>query len=460
MTNARHVHFVGIGGIHMSGLASILLDDGIEVSGSDMTQSALTDALAAKGARIFIGHAAAQVAGAELVVWSAAIRDDNPELVAAREGRIELVSRAQMVARIAVGRRTLTVAGSHGKTTTSTMLTLILRQAGLDPSYILGGESPALPSHAARGTGAQIVLEADEYARAFHEYHPSVAAITNLERDHLDYYGSDDALRDAFVKHVLTIEPEGRLIVGGESPCAMHVAETLAVRRDDVQTETFGLAETGNWDWSAAEIAPSATGIGFELRAADETLGTVALATVGTYNVRNALAASAIALHEGASIADVQAALSTFSGVDRRFQIVGEAGGVTVVDDYAHHPTEIAAVVEAARIRFPQQRLVVLFQPHTYSRSKYLLEGFQACFAGTDVLYMSETYPARETPEQGMPAVDLADRIDSPRAIYLGPLSGAVVAVAEAAQPGDVILTLGAGDIEAAGAQIVDRLPS
>ena len=177
----------------MSGLASILLDDGIEVSGSDMTQSALTDALAAKGARIFIGHAAPQVAGAELVVWSAAIRDDNPELVAAREGPIELVSRAQMVARIAVGRRTLTVAGSHGKTTTSTMLTLILRQAGLDPSYILGGESPALLSHAARGAGAQIVLEADEYARAFHEYHPSVAAITNLERDHLDYYGSDKA---------------------------------------------------------------------------------------------------------------------------------------------------------------------------------------------------------------------------------------------------------------------------
>ncbi len=263
----------------MSGLASILLDDGIEVSGSDMTQSTLTDALAAKGARIFIGHAAPQVAGAELVVWSAAIRDDNPELVAAREGPIELVSRAQMVARIAVGRRTLTVAGSHGKTTTSTMLTLILRQAGLDPSYILGGESPALLSHAARGAGTQIVLEADEYARAFHEYHPSVAAITNLERDHLDYYGSDDALRDAFVKHALTIEPQGRLIVGGESPCAMRVAETLAVRRDDVQTETFGLAETGDWDWSAAEIAPSATGVGFELRAGDDTLGTVALAT-------------------------------------------------------------------------------------------------------------------------------------------------------------------------------------
>ncbi len=460
MTSARHVHFVGIGGIHMSGLASILLDDGIEVSGSDMTQSALTDALAAKGARIFIGHAAPQVVGAELVVWSAAIPDDNPELVAAREGPIELVSRAQMVARVAVGRRTLTVAGSHGKTTTSTMLTLILRQAGLDPSYILGGESTALPSHAARGAGAQIVLEADEYARAFHEYQPSVAAIINLERDHLDYYGSDDNLRDAFVEHALTIEPDGRLIVGAESPCAMRVAETLAVRRADVQTETFGLAETGGWDWSAAEIASSATGVDFELRARNESLGTVALATVGTYNVRNALAASAIALREGASITDVQAALSTFAGVHRRFETVGEASGVTVVDDYAHHPTEITAVIAAARMRFPERRLVVLFQPHTYSRSQYLLEGFRGCFADADVLYLSETYPARETPDQGMPAVDLADRIDSPRAIYLGPLSEAVVAVAQAAVSGDVILTLGAGDIEAAGAQIVERLPA
>ncbi len=460
MISARHVHFVGIGGIHMSGLASILLDDGIEVSGSDMTQSALTDGLAAKGARIFIGHAAPQVIGAELVVWSAAIRDDNPELIAAREGPIELVSRAQMVARIAIGQRTLTVAGSHGKTTTSTMLTLILRQARLDPSYILGGESPALPSHAARGTGAQIVIEADEYARAFHEYHPSVSVITNLERDHLDYYGSDDSLRNAFVKHALTIEPEGRLIVGGESPCAMRTAEILAGRRDDIQTETFGLAETGHWDWSAAKTAPSATGLTFELRADNEPLGSVELATIGTYNVRNALAASAIALREGASIDDVQTALSTFSGVRRRFQLVGEANGITVVDDYAHHPTEIAAVVEAARARFPRRRLVVLFQPHTYSRSRYLLEGFLGCFANADVLYLSETYPARERPEQGMRSVDLANRIDTPRAVYLGPLREAVVAVAEAAQPGDIIMTLGAGDIESAGEQIVEQLSS
>ena len=302
-----------------------------------------------------------------------------------------------------------------------------------------------MPSHAARGAGAQIVLEADEYARAFHEYQPSVAAIINLERDHLDYYGNDDALRDAFVEHALMIEPDGRLIVGGESPCAMRVAETLAVRRDDVETETFGLAETGDWDWSAAEIAFSATGVGFELRSGTESLGSVAIATVGTYNVRNALAASAIALREGASITDVQAALSTFSGVHRRFETMGEAGGVTVVDDYAHHPTEIAAVIAAARMGFPERRLVVLFQPHTYSRSQYLLEGFRGCFAGADVLFFSETYPARETPDQGLQAVDLADRIDSPRAIYLGPLSEAVVAVAQAAEAGDIILTLGAG---------------
>ena len=218
MANPRHVHFVGIGGIHMSGLARILLEDGVRVTGSDLVASAMTEGLIALGAEIHVGHDASHVAGAELVVRTVAVGDDNPEIVAARSGGIELISRAEMVERIAQGHRALTVAGSHGKTTTSTMLAFILREAGQEPSFILGGESPDLGTHATRGRGDLIVLEADEYGRAFHEYEPSVAVITNLERDHLDFYGSDEALQEAFVVYAATLVANGTLLVEGNRP--------------------------------------------------------------------------------------------------------------------------------------------------------------------------------------------------------------------------------------------------
>ena len=458
MANPRHVHFVGIGGIHMSGLARIMLEDGVRVTGSDLVASAMTEGLIALGAEIHVGHDASHVAGAGLVVRTIAVGDDNPEIVAARSGGIELISRAEMVARIAQGHRALTVAGSHGKTTTSTLLAFILQEAGQEPSFILGGESPDLGTHATRGRGDLIVLEADEYGRAFHEYEPSVAVITNLERDHLDFYGSDEALQEAFVVYATTLVVNGTLLVGGESPCTEQIAARLAGDRDDVTIETFGLARAGWWTWSAADIRHSSEGVEFRVLHSDVEAGTVTLGVPGDYNVRNALAATAVALHLDIPFDAISAALGEFRGVARRFQLHGEKAGVTVIDDYAHHPTEIAATIQAARERYPGRRLVVLFQPHTYSRSQYLLEGFQRCFEGVDRLNLTATYAARERPEQGLPAIDLADRIETPKARYLGELPAAAQAVAQAARAGDVIFTMGAGDVDAAGRLILDGL--
>ena len=454
--SAPTAHFIGIGGIHMSGLAQILLDEGWSVSGSDLVASHLTQDLTARGATVKIGHAASNVCGADLVICTAAVKDENTEVAAARAAGVELVTRAQMVSRIAQGRSSLTVAGTHGKTTTATMLTLILREAGLDPTYLLGGEYQGLDSQAARGSGPQAVIEADEYARAFHEYSPAIAVLTNVERDHLDYYGDESALQEAFLGYGRTIQQGGTLIVGADSAAALSVAKRLASERPDVTVETFGTTTAATWRADAVEENPTFTR--FEIAESNVLLGKVELAVPGLFNVRNALAATAIGLRGGAPFEAAVRALQTFRGVHRRFEQTGETAGITVMDDYAHHPSEIAGTVQAARRRFAGRRLVFLFQPHTYSRSTYLLPGFQRCFNGVDLLFVMDTYAAREEPSAGLNALQLADSITSPAAHYAGPLEDAVPTVCAALQPGDVCFTVGAGDVDAAGPLIIERL--
>ncbi|MEE9277560.1 MAG: UDP-N-acetylmuramate--L-alanine ligase, partial [Dehalococcoidia bacterium] len=378
------------------------------------------------------------------------------EIVAARQYGIELITRAAMVARIAADRTALAVGGTHGKTTTATMLTLILREAGLDPSFILGGESADLSAHAARGAGAHIVLEADEYGRAFHAYRPSVAVITNLEPDHLDYYATYDALTGAFVEYGKTVRQGGALIVGAESDCALRVAQRVFADRPDLTLQTFGLAQS--LTWSALDLREDEERTQFRLEHESEEVGGFQLRVPGAHNVRNALAAIATAVAAGADVETARRALAAFRGVRRRFQRLGESRGVLVLDDYAHHPTEIEATIAAARTRFPTRRLVVLYQPHTYSRSAYLLEGFQRCFQGVDRLYLTDTYAAREQPQAGLTAVDLAARIDSPGAIYVGALDEAPNVVVPALRDGDLLITMGAGDVEHAGPRILERL--
>ena len=456
MSDPQHVHFVGIGGIHMSGLAEILLGDGVTVSGSDLTPSPLIERLRARGARIALEHQAGHVEGADLVVHTLAAQATNPELVAARQAGIPLITRAEMVARVAEGLTAVTVAGSHGKTTTAAMLTVILREAGLDPTYVLGGECSNLPAHAARGHGDLAVLEADEYGRAFHAYRPRVALITNVESDHLDYYGTAAALQEAFLDYATTLQPQGTLIVGAESPCAAAVAGRAQERRPDLVVRSFGLGPA--FDWAAVAVQQDERRSEFLLRHKGEEPTPVPLGVPGEHNVRNALAATAAAAAVGVDLATAGQALAEFSGVRRRFQQLGETAGVVVLDDYAHHPTEIAATLATARTRFPGRRLVVLFQPHTYSRSRYLLEGFQRCFRGVARLYLASTYAAREEPQAGLSAQGLATRIEEPPAVYAGTLDEAAKTVSEALQPGDLLIVMGAGDIEQVGPQILARL--
>ena len=456
MTSAQHVHLVGIGGIHMSGIAGMLLDSGLTVSGSDLESSPLIETLRARGAQIWTGHDAAHVEGADLVVRTVAVRDDNPEIIAARQSGISILTRAQMVAWLASGRTTIAIGGSHGKTTTSAMTTLILREAGQDPSYLLGGESPDLGRHAAHGSGALMVVEADEYGRAFHEYRPSVAVITNIERDHLDYYETDEALLEAFAGYARTVTLGGTLIVGAESPCAMRVADQTAESRPDLRMQTFGL--TPDATWQATGVKEDARAAHYTVTHASTPLGNVQQSLPGAYNVRNALAAMAAATAAGAEFGAAQRALAAFSGVRRRFQVTGTHNGIVALDDYAHHPTEIEATLAAARQRYPRRRIMLLFQPHTYSRSAYLLEGFQRCFRGADRLYITDTYAARENANAGLSAMDLAARISEPGAIYAGSLTEAVETVLAALRPGDLVITMGAGDVEAASPRLLERL--
>ena len=454
--SAPTAHFIGIGGIHMSGLARILLDEGWTVSGSDLVANHLIGELAARGAAVTIGHAAANVCGADLVIRTAAVKDENAEVVAARAAGIELLTRAQMVGRIAQDRSTLTVAGTHGKTTTTTMLTLILRDAGLDPTYILGGEYPGLASQAARGRGSQAVVEADEYAHAFHEYTPTIAVLTNVERDHLDYYRDEAALQEAFVGYGRTIERQGTLIVGADSPTAMTVAQQLAAERPDITIETFGT--NADSSWRAVDMHESASASHFTVCREGAALGTIELTVPGLFNVRNALAATAASFHGGAPFESSRRALTAFRGVHRRFELIGESAGVTLIDDYAHHPSEIAGTINAARQRFPNRRLVVLFQPHTYSRSAYLKASFSHCFAGVDLLFFTDTYAAREKASAGLDAEALAQSIADPEARYMGDIEAAATAVCAELRSGDICFTMGAGDIDTAVPHILERL--
>ena len=315
MSDPQHVHFVGIGGIHMSGLAEILLGDGVTVSGSDLTPSPLIERLRARGARIALEHQAGHVEGADLVVHTLAAQATNPELVAARQAGIPLITRAEMVARVAEGLTAVTVAGSHGKTTTAAMLTVILREAGLDPTYVLGGECSNLPAHAARGHGDLAVLEADEYGRAFHAYRPRVALITNVESDHLDYYGTAAALQEAFLDYATTLQPQGTLIVGAESPCAAAVAGRAQERRPDLVVRSFGLGPA--FDWAAVAVQQDERRSEFLLRHKGEEPTPVPLGVPGEHNVRNALAATAAAAAVGVDLATAGQALAEFSGVRR-----------------------------------------------------------------------------------------------------------------------------------------------
>jgi UDP-N-acetylmuramate--alanine ligase len=355
------VHLVGIGGMHMSAIALLLRERGVEVTGSDLRRSALTAKVERAGGVVFEGHDAANLGNPELVVTTAAANDDNPEIAEARRRGIPVILRAEMVARLMEGKRVIAVAGSHGKTTTSSLIAFILREAGRRPMYLLGGESIDLDGHAAWGEGELCVVEADEYKRAFHEYAPAVAVITNVEPDHLDYYGTAEAYQEAFVEFGRRIIEGGRLVACWDDPGAQHAAQMVEDRA--VRIESYGIE--GSSFWRAENIRRDAAGATFDLFRAGLPIGELRLPLPGDHFIRDAVAAAAVCLGEGVLFGQIAGALANVHGAHRRFERKGEANGITVMDSYAHHPTEARADIEASRTAFPGRRLIVVYQPHT-----------------------------------------------------------------------------------------------
>ena len=341
------VHVVGIGGMHMSAIAQLLRERGETVRGSDLEASALTRNLEALGVTVFPEHAAANLGDARCVVATAAVGDDNPEVAEARRRGLPVLGRPEVVAALMAGKRVIAVAGSHGKTTTTSLIAFILQQAGRRPMYLIGGESRDLGGNASWGGGDVCVVEADEYQRAFHAYEPDVAVITNVDADHLDLYGTAEAYEEAFLTFARRVRAGGRLVAGGGNAGSARVAAATTNEGDGLAAETYGLGE--GCTWRATNVALGADGATFTLNRAGEPLGELSIALPGEYAVENTLAAAAVCLGEGAPFATVRAAAACFQGAKRRFEHVGEAGGVTVIDEYAHHPSEVRAVLGAAR---------------------------------------------------------------------------------------------------------------
>lgn len=442
------VHFVGIGGIGMSGLARILRHWGYAVSGSDAVESDQTLALAAEGIPVAIGHGDLSFAArADLVVATAAVRADNPELIAAQTAGVRVVKRAALLGMLANARRCVAVAGSHGKSTTSGMLVTALRALGADPSYAIGAIVVATGTNAAPGDGAAMVVEADEYDWSFLQLTPDIAIVTNVDYDHPDLFPDQAAYDRAFTQFIARIRPGGTLVRAADDAGCARVGAAIP---PGVSVTTFG--EAGDPDWRLRHDRAETTvagGTGDTIR--------LDLRVPGTHNARNAVAALAALVALGHPPADAATALATFSGVGRRFDLKGEAGGVTVVDEYAHHPREIAASLQATRERYPDRRVWAVFQPHTYSRTKALLADFAAALGDADRIVLLQIYAARETDTLGISTADLLALLPATTIVTETPIDTAEL-LASLVESGDVVLTLGAGTVTATGALLLDHL--
>ena len=434
----------------MSGLAHILLDDGLVVSGCDRSDTPILQPLRDRGASIVIGHDEHHVTSATKVVRTAAVPESHPEIAKAMKLGIPLQTRAELLAEVAAPRNVIAVGGSHGKTTTTAMIAHCMLASGRDVGYVIGGEALDLCVHAKRGTDPWLVLEADEYGRAFHHYTPSVAVLTNCEADHLDYYGSQAALEEAFLEFARTLKPKGVLVVGNDSPVAAEIASMLESERPDVQVITCSSRNPAVYKIAGQNDT-------YEVTTPHDTYSG-ALQQPGEHQRQNAVAALAALDAAGFNPEGSIEALRAFRGVKRRFQLHGEASGVVVLDDYAHHPTEVSSTIAAAKQRWPDRRIVVLFQPHTFTRTSYLIQGFRTCFTAADVVHTVDTYAARATTGDKITSEQLANEIVSPRATYTGSVEQSAVTAATNAKPGDLIITMGAGNVNAAGPLVLRQL--
>ena len=449
----RSIHFVGIGGIGMSGIAEVLIAHGFAVSGSDQADTETTRRLAGLGAKIQLGHRAEHVQGADVVVFSAAVQYDNPELSEARRLQIPVIPRAEMLAELMRLQDGIAIAGSHGKTTTTSLAATVLRAAQLDPTVIIGGKLNVLGSGARRGHGEFLVAEADESDGSFLHLTPVIAVITNIDPEHLDYYGTLDRVKEAFITFANKIPFYGLLIA-----CVDHPEVQDILPRFEKRTTTYGLSKQA--DYTARNLRSLGLASRFELLQQGRAQGEFEVRMPGVHNVQNALAVIALADELGVKREVTRDALATFAGVQRRFTVRGEQNGITVVDDYGHHPAEVVATLEAAQ-RAYGRRLVVAFQPHRYTRTHHLFDELTRAFNLADVLFITDVYAAGEGPIAGADAASLVDAIRAhghQDVTYVAERSQVAAALAARVAAGDVVLTLGAGNITQTGPELLALL--
>ncbi|WP_018885419.1 UDP-N-acetylmuramate--L-alanine ligase [Paenibacillus massiliensis] len=454
MNTAEHVHFIGIGGYGMSAIARVMLEMGYTVTGSDVAAQELTEKLAAKGAKIYIGHTAEHVHGADLVVYSTALSRDNVERVAAEQLNIPTLHRSQMLARLMNERKGVAVAGAHGKTTTSSMIALVMERCGTDPTYIIGGEIMNVGTNAKAGTGDCVVAEADESDGSFLQYHPWLGIVTNIEADHLENYNGDFAeLKKAYVQFLNQIRPEGTAVVCADDANIQELSSQLTTR-----LTTYGIDSEA--EYTATDIHLGDRQVSFMMNHKGQPLGVIRLSVPGRHNVYNAMATVIACLEAGIEFSRIAEAIVEFNGAKRRFQVLGDYNDILVIDDYAHHPTEIEATISAARAT--GKRIVAVFQPQRYTRTFFLLDAFSRAFGGADEVIITDIYsPAGEKQIEGIHSSKLVELIVSnsnANARYLPTKEAVVQELQQRIQPGDLVITMGAGDIWKAGEALAQHL--
>jgi UDP-N-acetylmuramate--alanine ligase len=451
---AQKIHFIGIGGIGMSGIAEILLSLGAyQISGSDLRRSPVTERLRKLGAQVWEGHRAENVHGADVVVTSSAVGRDNPEILEAQRLQLPVISRGEMLAELMRLKYGIAVAGSHGKTTTTSMIAAILQHAGLDPTVVVGGRVGAIGSSARLGSGNIMVVESDESDGSFLHLAPIIAVITTIDREHLDHYADLEAIKDAYVQFAQRVPFYGAVIADLEEPNIQAILPRLNKR-----LLTYGASPQA--DLVAVEIACGAFRGEFRLKFRGRDLGTFRVNVPGRHNVSNAMAAALVGLERDLSPDQIRHGLASFAGVDRRFQVRGVARGVTVIDDYGHHPTEIRATLAAAA-DCGFRRVLVLFQPHRYTRTKLLLDDFARCFHQCDRLWIMDIYAASEPKIEGVTAEALVEkvRLFGRRAVEYAPEAEAALGqIALAAEEGDAVVLLGAGSVNQLAEPLLERL--
>jgi len=450
----RHIHFVGIGGIGMSGIAEVLLslDQNFRVTGSDLKRSQITEHLESMGATISEGHRSENVATADVVVTSSAIRDDNPEVIAARQKQVPVIPRAEMLAELMrLYRNGIAIAGTHGKTTTTSMIAHLMTHTGLDPSVVVGGRVASLGSNARHGHGEYIVVEADESDGSLLLLTPTIAVLTNIDADHLDHFTEGiEQIKKCFVSFANSVPFYGTIVLCLDDQNVQAIIPHLTRR-------TISYGSAGQADVVALRIHLNSNfGSEFAVRAFGRELGDIKLAVPGLHNIQNALAAIAVGLDLGIKFEDIARVLAEFRGAERRFQLKGEKNGVLVIDDYGHHPTEIKATLAAAQTS--GRRVVTLFQPHRYTRTRDLKDEFARSFYGADFLLITDIYAASEDPIEGVTSRALAEQVERfghRHVEYVGDLATAVARLNEVVEPGDLVLTLGAGNVHRAGDELL-----